>query len=181
MPKNNTHELTVQNLYAALLQLMERKPYKEISVTELVKTAGVSRMAFYRNYQDKSEILTDHLREIMCSYQERCHRIEHITEKSLWIEFFREMRSDPIFLYLRRAELMDAAIDLQKYYAEDIYVTLLHWDMDRKENRMVLYQRIGSMMGLLLYLADWPEEANEMHLASQVVSFLSADNRAADN
>ena len=38
-------------LKTALLELMKEKSYKDLSVTELCRKAGVSRMAFYRNYQ----------------------------------------------------------------------------------------------------------------------------------
>lgn len=38
-------------LKAALLALMKEKSYKNLTVSELCKKAGVSRMAFYRNYR----------------------------------------------------------------------------------------------------------------------------------
>ncbi len=178
MPRNHTHELTVQNLYDALLHLMDIKPYREIRITELAKEAGVSRMAFYRNYQDISDILIGHLRDTMQTYQKKCRIIDDLTEKNLWVGFFREMRKDPIFTYLRKAELMDSAIDLQKHYAEELYVSLLQWDMEKKGNRMILYQRMGSMMGLLMYLADFPEEAEEEQLADQILAIVTVDKAA---
>ena len=45
----------------ALIQLMESKPFGEITVTELVQKAGVSRVSFYRNFSSKQEILEKHL------------------------------------------------------------------------------------------------------------------------
>ncbi|MCI1986608.1 MAG: TetR/AcrR family transcriptional regulator [Lactobacillus sp.] len=44
-------------LTTALLQLLEKQPLNEIKVTTLVTRAGVSRMAFYRNYQSLEDIL----------------------------------------------------------------------------------------------------------------------------
>jgi AcrR family transcriptional regulator len=41
----------------ALLLLMEKKPYHDISVTELCERAGVTRMSFYRNFESKEDIL----------------------------------------------------------------------------------------------------------------------------
>ena len=43
-------------LKEALLLLAEEKDYKDISVTELCRKAGVSRMAFYRNYRVVNDI-----------------------------------------------------------------------------------------------------------------------------
>ncbi len=50
-------------LFEALMILMRRKDYREITVTELTKVAGVSRMAFYRNYHSIDAIITDYMEE----------------------------------------------------------------------------------------------------------------------
>jgi AcrR family transcriptional regulator len=44
-------------LTEALLQLMIKKPFEDISVTDLCNRAGVTRMSFYRNFDSKEEIL----------------------------------------------------------------------------------------------------------------------------
>ena len=49
--------LTREAIETALLQLLEKKDLAKISISELVKRAGVSRAAFYRNYDSKEEIL----------------------------------------------------------------------------------------------------------------------------
>ncbi|WP_300558725.1 TetR/AcrR family transcriptional regulator, partial [Companilactobacillus sp.] len=49
-----------QYLTTALLQLLETKPLNEISVTQVVKRAGVSRMAFYRNFDTLDDLLTSY-------------------------------------------------------------------------------------------------------------------------
>lgn len=41
----------------ALLMLMEKKAYRDISITEICTKAGVTRMSFYRNFESKEEIL----------------------------------------------------------------------------------------------------------------------------
>ena len=61
--ENSAHRMAVDCIYEALVILMETKPYKEITITDITRKAGVSRMAYYRNYQDKDDILIDHLRE----------------------------------------------------------------------------------------------------------------------
>ncbi len=51
------NKLTKESIETALLFLMEKKDFNKISISELVKKAGVSRNAFYRNYKSKEEIL----------------------------------------------------------------------------------------------------------------------------
>ena len=41
----------------ALLYLMKKKDYKDISITEICEKAGVTRMSFYRNFESKEDIL----------------------------------------------------------------------------------------------------------------------------
>ena len=50
------NKLVVESLQGALLQLIGRVAYERITVTELCKKAGVSRMAFYGNFTCKDDI-----------------------------------------------------------------------------------------------------------------------------
>ena len=63
------NKLVVESLQGALLLLIGKKPYESITVTELCKKAGVSRMAFYGNFRSKDEIferiVTDLHREML--------------------------------------------------------------------------------------------------------------------
>ena len=54
---NMQNILTKESIFTALMILMEKKDFKEISITEITKKAGVSRMAFYRNYDEKEDII----------------------------------------------------------------------------------------------------------------------------
>ena len=51
------NQLTCEALETALLHLLETKDLACISISELVKKAGVSRTAFYRNYRSKEQLL----------------------------------------------------------------------------------------------------------------------------
>ena len=50
------NKLVVESLQGALLQLIGKLPYERITVTELCRKAGVSRMAFYGNFSSKDDI-----------------------------------------------------------------------------------------------------------------------------
>lgn len=60
---NETNILTKECIVTALLRLMEVKSYSSISITDITNLAGVSRMAYYRNYKSKDDILINHLLE----------------------------------------------------------------------------------------------------------------------
>ena len=48
--KNRANQLAKEYMVIALMQLLEEKPLSSISVSELTRKAGVSRMTYYRNY-----------------------------------------------------------------------------------------------------------------------------------
>lgn len=51
-----------QCIAEALIKLMEEKDYKKISLTEICETAGFSRMAYYRNFKSKDDILITYMK-----------------------------------------------------------------------------------------------------------------------
>lgn len=59
--KNEAHEIVIESITIALLQLMEKKPLAEINVSELCILAGVGRVSFYRNFSSLQDILTKYL------------------------------------------------------------------------------------------------------------------------
>ena len=61
MSKNSAHDIVIESLTEALLLLMETKAFKDISVSELCKKAGVGRVSFYRNFTAKQDILVRYL------------------------------------------------------------------------------------------------------------------------
>ena len=57
MSNEGRNAYVVERLTGALLELLEEKPLADISVSELCDRAGVGRTSFYRNYQEKEDIL----------------------------------------------------------------------------------------------------------------------------
>lgn len=80
---NEAHTIVLESLTEALLRLMEQKPLKTITVSELCDKAGVSRISFYRNYKKMDEILVRHLIHCMDEWWRRM-------EKKSEDQFFRE-------------------------------------------------------------------------------------------
>lgn len=61
--KNSANLIVRESITHALFKLMQKKPLREITVSELVKTAGVSRNSFYRNFQSLEDILRQYLQD----------------------------------------------------------------------------------------------------------------------
>jgi len=66
MGKANREDLSLTRKYMAmaLVMLMEEKPFDDISITEITNKAGLSRMAYYRNYNSKEDIFVKYLLDV---------------------------------------------------------------------------------------------------------------------
>lgn len=62
----------VEHLTSAMLALLEEKPINEISISELCGMAGVGRTSFYRNYEEKEDIIKAHMKSLSRSWIDEC-------------------------------------------------------------------------------------------------------------
>lgn len=63
---------TRQCIGEAIIALVYKKDFDSITISDIVKTAGVSRMTFYHYFKDKTEALGNYLQEVIDGYQEVC-------------------------------------------------------------------------------------------------------------
>lgn len=100
----------------AFLYLLKKKEYKDISITEICKKAGVTRMSFYRNFESKEDIMRKKVREVTDSFLEKSaisYREDTIRE--YFIKLFTHME--------RQKELCTAL-----YQADLIYIVKDEFD-----------------------------------------------------
>lgn len=76
MKPNKTNKKTLnvvvkQSITQALLQLMQAESFESISITDITKRAGVSRVSFYRNFDSKEDVLIKHLHEHILLFLQR--------------------------------------------------------------------------------------------------------------
>lgn len=55
----------------ALLKIMDEQPFASISIQNIVDAAGVSRMAYYRNFNSKEDILRYHISAVTKDFLSR--------------------------------------------------------------------------------------------------------------
>ena len=82
--------ITRECIESALILLLENKTFAEISISELVKRAGVSRTAFYRNYQSKEDVLQCALGDVVNATLNKLALNPQSEE--FWIILFREVK-----------------------------------------------------------------------------------------
>lgn len=62
--KNKSNLFVRECITQSLIKLLESKPFEEISISNIITKAGVSRMGFYRNYSCKEEVIESYILEI---------------------------------------------------------------------------------------------------------------------
>jgi AcrR family transcriptional regulator len=49
-------------IFEALMILMDEKPYDKITVSDITEKAGIARQTFYRNYDDKDDVVFEYIK-----------------------------------------------------------------------------------------------------------------------
>src|SRR6266702_4673383 len=118
--KNLRLRRTQKLLREALIALIEERGFEALTIGELTERAMVSRAAFYRNYQDKYELIEQIFEEAMRALLAAVGFLgrEHTTE--MWVTFFEHIaayerlyrallgpKGSPWFVWKMRAALAD--------------------------------------------------------------------------
>lgn len=82
--------ITKDAITTALLLLLDERDYKDISISDVCKKAGVSRNAFYRNYDAKDAILRRYLYEEMDKWRKTLHTVNNLTSLKYFTSLFTQ-------------------------------------------------------------------------------------------
>lgn len=144
--KNPANLLSRECLVTALMQLLKEKSLSAISVSELTKKAGVSRMTYYRNYQSKEEIFISYLADVVDLYREdeKKHPVsENYYDMSNLIRCFSYFQAYRDFL----DSLFQSGLGYHFWEAISGYV-LENWQ--RPEDTIQNYYELQAFSGALL-------------------------------
>lgn len=71
MDKRKEANLRVkESITTTLFQLMHEKSISDISISELIRRAGVARVSFYRNYESKEDVLVTLIEDVLEQYRD---------------------------------------------------------------------------------------------------------------
>lgn len=150
----------------AFLLLLKKKEYKKISITEICKKAGVTRMSFYRNFESKEDILLKKVRYVTDSFlKESFISYKNDTISSYFVKLFTHMQQQKeLCTALNKAGLIHVIKDefdrvfLNTYKQEydeykslflagGIYNVFLFWFLnDCRDNPQILAERLDDIL-----------------------------------
>ena len=136
--KCNILDNTEKNSYVkkqitnALLSLLKEKELKDISISEITTTAQVSRISFYRNYNDKDAIIKEYIHLTLNEWNKNHPKTSDHTEDDIlgdifayiteYKDFYLLLRDRGIFYFLKDI-IMDALGPKSEYPNFDAYTT----------------------------------------------------------
>jgi AcrR family transcriptional regulator len=107
-------------LREALIELIEEHDFETLTVGELTERAMVSRAAFYRNYQDKYDLVEQIFDEAMSALLNAVGDLGQAHPAEVWVKFFEHIaeyerlyrallgrKGSPWFVRKMRASLVD--------------------------------------------------------------------------
>ena len=161
MKKNrNSENLIVrESIFSALMQLMEKEKFDNITITEITTRAGVSRMAYYRNYEDKKEIILSYMDELFKTYWENIYKKPQNDFQSacLYFNYFRENKN--LLFHILDSGLTQFILEKHNLYLQTIFKDLYsHITLESKKEKYVIDFLSG---GLFKTLISWAENGME--------------------
>ena len=69
MSNEGRNAYVIEHINEALLGLLKEKSLNEISISEICETAGVGRMSFYRNYENKEDVIKKQLLQLIQEWE----------------------------------------------------------------------------------------------------------------
>ena len=93
----------------ALFRLMKRKPFRQISVTEICEEAAIGRKTFYRNFELREDVIDFQLDLMRDKYQMEIEELP--IEKRLFYHFSYIKKNSAYFISLYRNGLEQLAYD----------------------------------------------------------------------
>lgn len=147
LSNEESNRITKDSIQEALVYLLSKKNMDDISVTEIVNKAGVSRTAYYRNYQSKEEILKDFSQNIFTLIFSQLDNPDLVKNPQQWYYF--------IFAQVKMNErIIRLLFKAKNYNLIQFMPTINSTHFDKKEQ----YQVHAMESALVNLIEKWVED-----------------------
>ena len=144
LSNEESNHLTRECLCSAMMRLMSDTPLDRITIAEIVELAGVSRMAFYRNYGTKEALAKDLAQQIIRRLVKDISNGFEATDKRSWyVHFFESMLHNKDYLRIILSENLPTNVS---FIVDEIFPSVSKADR---------YFYIGRGGALVQILKEW--------------------------
>ena len=115
----------VEHLTSSMLALLEEKPIADISISELCGMAGVGRTSFYRNYQEKEDIVKVYIGRLFQDWADKWKKAPDLSvRETIQIVFSHFEENRDFYTLLNKRGLV--------YLLKDIILDLCGFDPEQE-------------------------------------------------
>lgn len=177
--ERSTHTLAVKSqrwIIEAALKLMEQRPYRDITVSQICQCAQVDRRTFYRNFRDKDDVLEYCVACLQEEYAAHLRAVEGRTIRSMARAQFEFWQGHLAVLRVLQANGFLTGILLK---AADEFIPALyqsfHTDLPPNFEYKAAFVSGGFCNMLLRWIARGARESPD-EMAEVVCELFDADN-----
>ncbi len=164
----------------ALLTVMKQYDYKEITVTQIVQEAHLSRKTFYRLFSDKGEVLNLFFEGLFQDFfgQVKEKKITHYWDMvQLFFDFWEEQKE--LLLLLQKNHLLPRVFEQSYQYSMEIFKFIRSKEIADSFALPLPYMLAYSVGGMHSMLLKWVERGMDIpssELISKLKSGFSSDD-----
>ena len=152
-----------KSITEALFLLMKKKPFSEISVTDIVTVAGVARASYYRNFNSLEEIIDYFVEDLHneISFTGSIQITEDYVSRDIFIKLCENALTQVLSKKSYILALVDNGFSSRLQSIADVYIENVAGDMRYNSvNKYILYCLSGAIMNMLIHwLRDGAEES----------------------
>lgn len=120
---------TKRGIKDAFLELLEKKPIDDITISEIAKVAGVNRKTFYRHYPTKyqimEDIIDDSLNDLIFELENEHYFSSHLIFYDVMVCMIRAAKKNSngkLFIYLRGSVWYEAVTERTAKFLTDVFI-----------------------------------------------------------
>lgn len=146
---NHDKNLTKDCIFTALTLLMEQKDFNDITITEIAKKAGVSRMTYYRTYSSKEDILIQYFDEMTETLAKTIEKEPTLTPYDVYVQFFAFFQKHSSLIEnLVKANLIEMILLHFIQFIEYLFQTVLQLDITDMKTTYQIHYHTGELFAL---------------------------------
>jgi AcrR family transcriptional regulator len=159
-------------IFTALMLIMEKKCFNDISITEITEKAGVSRMAYYRNYTAKEEIITKYLDELFEDYLQEITSGEEVSLYRVAHQYFIYFRKhEKLILNLIKSNLSNLILERFNFYMPSVFEKVLKKYSSPHSDKYELFFISGGLYNVLVEWVKHGLEETDEEMADLICTF----------
>ncbi len=144
LSNEESNKLTREALETAMILLLKDKDFDKISVSDIAKRAGVSRSAFYRNYENKEELVKCLCETIFNEIRKSIHKDSYKNDKVTWYTiFFTTIKNN--------SEYFQIYLETNLPIGDELVLNSIYPPTNSKDH----YRNVAKEGAFLKILTDW--------------------------